>query len=69
MSSTARYLPLNDEFKNEVFSSYHPHPVRACSYCREQPSLVLRMLNPRNGQTVRMYRCDCGEQTWTEDAQ
>jgi hypothetical protein len=25
------------------------------------------MLNPVNGRTVRMFKCDCGEQTWSED--
>jgi hypothetical protein len=25
------------------------------------------MLNPGNGQRVRMFRCQCGEQTWSED--
>jgi hypothetical protein len=27
----------------------------------------LTMLNPRNGRTVRMFKCECGEQTWSED--
>jgi hypothetical protein len=26
----------------------------------------MTMLNPDSGKTVRMFRCDCGEQTWTE---
>jgi hypothetical protein len=25
------------------------------------------MLNPQNGRTVRMFKCECGEQTWSED--
>jgi len=33
------------------------------------PALVLKMLNPRTGQTVRMFKCGCGEQTWTEEEQ
>jgi hypothetical protein len=27
------------------------------------------MLNPVNGRTVRMFKCECGEQTWSEDIQ
>jgi hypothetical protein len=25
------------------------------------------MLNSHNGRTVRMFKCECGEQTWSED--
>jgi hypothetical protein len=25
------------------------------------------MLNTQNGRTVRMFKCGCGEQTWSED--
>ena len=31
------------EFKNEVFSSYDPNPIRACSYCDKKPALVRTM--------------------------
>jgi formate dehydrogenase maturation protein FdhE len=57
----------NNEFKNEVFSSYNPNPIRSCSHCGSKPAPVLSMLNPRNGRTVRMFKCECGEQTWAED--
>jgi hypothetical protein len=55
---------MKDEFKNEVFSSYSPVPP--CSNCRKTPALVLVMLNPKTGGTVRMFKCDCGEQIWSE---
>jgi hypothetical protein len=59
---------MNDEFKNEVvFSSYDPNPARACNSCGEKPTLALTMLNPKNGRTVRMFKCKCGEQSWAED--
>jgi hypothetical protein len=35
----------------------------------QKPRLVAAMLNPVNGRTVRMFRCKCGEQTWSEDRQ
>jgi hypothetical protein len=57
---------MNNEFKNEVFSSFEPNPVRPCSHCGEKPALLRTMLNPRNGLTVRMFKCQCGEQRWTE---
>jgi hypothetical protein len=58
---------MNNEFKNEVFSRFEPNPSPACSHCGEKPALLLKMLNAQNGRTVRMFKCGCGEQTWTED--
>ena len=58
---------MNNEFKNEVFSSFDPNPVRACSNCDKKPALVRTMLDSNNGRTVRMFKCECGEQTWAED--
>jgi hypothetical protein len=58
---------MNDEFKNEVFSSYDPNPIRICSQCDKKPAMVRSMLNPKTGRTVRMFKCECGEQTWSED--
>jgi hypothetical protein len=60
-------LSMNNEFKNEVFSSYDPNPVRTCSRCGKKPAMALAILNPKNGHTVRMFKCECGEQTWSED--
>jgi hypothetical protein len=58
---------LSSEFKNEVFSSYDPHLIRVCAICGEKPAVVRKMLNPSNGRTVRMFKCQCGEQSWSED--
>jgi hypothetical protein len=58
---------MNNDFKNEAFSSFEPNPIRHCGCCDKKPALVLSMLNPRNGRRVRMFKCECGEQTWRED--
>jgi hypothetical protein len=58
---------MSNEFKNEVFSSFEPNPVPGRKYCERKPALVRTMLNPRNGRTVRMFKCECGEQTWSEE--
>jgi hypothetical protein len=58
---------MSNEFKNEVFSSFDPSPVGACIHCQEKPALVRTVLNPVNGRTVRMFKCECGAQTWSED--
>jgi hypothetical protein len=58
---------MRNDFKNEVFSSFEPNPIRACNHCGEKPTLLRSMLNPQTGGTVRMFKCECGEQTWIED--
>jgi hypothetical protein len=35
---------MSNEFKNEAFSSYDPHPVPACHHCGEKPALALQLL-------------------------
>jgi hypothetical protein len=60
-------VPMDREFKNEVFSSYEPSsPISSCGTCGTKPDLALKMLNPQNGKTIRMFKCLRGEQTWTE---
>jgi hypothetical protein len=39
---------------------------RRCPRCDAQPVLVHQMLDSRNGKTVRMFECKCGEKTWSE---
>jgi hypothetical protein len=58
---------MSNEFKNEVFSSYDPNPISVCSSCDKKPAMVRTMLDPQSGRTVRMFKCECGEQTWSED--
>jgi len=56
---------MSNEFKNEVLFSYEPSPVRTCNHCGEKPALVRAMLDPVTGRTLRMFKCKCGEQTWS----
>jgi hypothetical protein len=59
---------MNNDFKNEVFSSFDPNPVRTCTHCGEKPAQIgTTLLNPLNGRTIRMFKCKCGEQSWSED--
>jgi hypothetical protein len=58
---------MDRNFKNQVFYSYRPYSVPTCDNCGKKPSIALTMLNPSNGRTVRMFKCECGEQTWSED--
>ena len=58
---------MNNESKHEVLPSFEANPIRMCSHCNAKPAQVLTMLNPRNGRTVRMFKCECSEQFWSED--
>jgi hypothetical protein len=58
---------MSGEFKNEVFHTYEPNPTRVCNACGEKLALVRSMLDSLSGRTVRMFKCECGEKTWTED--
>jgi hypothetical protein len=55
-----------DPFKTEVFSGFQAAPTRMCSHCGEKALPFLTMLDSRNGHTVRVLKCQCGEQTWLE---
>jgi hypothetical protein len=65
--STARASPVDRDFKNEVFSSFEPNLIQACTTCGNKPAQVMSLLDPLTGRTVRMFKCDCGEQTWLKD--
>jgi hypothetical protein len=53
--------------QHQVCSRIEPAFVLACSHCGQQPALVRSMLDPRRGRTVRIFICQCGEQTWREE--
>lgn len=52
-------IAVNNEFKNEVFSSYDPGRVGSCNLCGKKLAHVRAMLDPVTGRTVRMFRCEC----------
>lgn len=37
-----------------------------CDRCEASTRLLQKFLNARTGGTVRIYRCQCGEQMWRE---
>jgi len=42
-------------------------PIQAkCKRCNGTPRLVHKILNPRTGGALCMYKCECGEQIWIE---
>jgi len=40
-----------------------------CERCGAQSKLILSMLDARKGQSIRIYECRCGQQTWTTNSE
>jgi hypothetical protein len=40
---------------------------RRCIRCGAETKLVGTMLDSNKGRTVRMFKCQCGEQTWISE--
>ncbi|MGY3410006.1 hypothetical protein ACVWZV_006119 [Bradyrhizobium sp. GM5.1] len=57
---------MDGEFKNEVFSSYAPNPARSCNACGKRMRQLHSLLDTTTGKTVRIFKCECGEQMWSE---
>ena len=53
-------------FSSDKFIGKKTIEDRRCQ-CSAQPKLAHKMMDPKRGLTVRMFRCDCGVQSWTED--
>jgi hypothetical protein len=43
----------------------YPAEVR-CKRCQAIPRLAHKILDVRTGGSLRMYKCECGEQMWFE---
>jgi hypothetical protein len=35
--------------------------------CGAQPKLMRKIMDSRNGMTIRIFECQCGRRSWTED--
>lgn len=53
-------------YSSDKFSGAKTREDRRCS-CGALPKLVHKMMDPQRGLTVRMFECQCGERSWTED--
>ncbi|MET4631024.1 hypothetical protein ABIB83_008084 [Bradyrhizobium sp. I1.8.5] len=53
-------------FSSDKFSGSKTREDRRCK-CGAQPKLVHNMMDSLRGLTVRVFECQCGERTWTED--
>jgi hypothetical protein len=53
-------------FSAETIAKVAAAPIKLCG-CGLKPKLVKTLMNSQHGRTIRLFRCDCGEQSWSED--
>jgi hypothetical protein len=53
-------------FSGDRFQGPKTREERRCK-CGAQPTLFRKMMDPGRGLTVRMFVCQCGQTSWTED--
>lgn len=41
--------------------------VVACNHCRANAELIVAIANPKDGRTLRVFRCECGKLTSRHD--
>ena len=41
--------------------------VHACKHCRANAELIVAIANPKDGRTLRVFRCECGKLTSRHD--
>ena len=54
------------EEKERIQGQAQPKGPTRCPACAAFPSLSRQFMNPRDGKTVRLYECQCGERIWDE---
>ena len=55
-------------FSKDKFTGLKTREDARCK-CGAQPKLAYKMMDPTRGVTVRMFRCVCGDRSWTEDSE
>jgi hypothetical protein len=53
-------------FSAETMARIAAAPIRLCG-CGLKPKLFKTLMNSQNGRTIRLFKCECGEQVWSED--
>jgi hypothetical protein len=54
-------------FNSEKISGKETAEPRTCRHCGDEPKLIRTMLDSQKGRKIRMFKCVCGEQTWSSD--
>jgi hypothetical protein len=59
---------VSDVVEREAAVEVKAASIAACSRCGATPTAVQTLLDSRKGRTVKFMRCQCGRETWREDA-
>jgi len=59
---------VSDVVEREAAVEVKAASIAACSRCGATPTAVQTLLDSRKGRTVNFMRCQCGRETWREDA-
>lgn len=54
------------EEKERIQDHTQPKEPTRCPACAAFPRLSQQFMNSRDGKTVRLYECPCGERIWDE---
>jgi hypothetical protein len=57
---------LVTEEKERLQGHAQPKGPTRCPACAAFPTLSQQFMNPRDGKTVRLYECSCGERIWDD---
>jgi hypothetical protein len=64
-SQPAGYLLCQPMTNQATAKGIEPRDVVACRHCRATAQLMVSMTSPKDGRTLRVFRCDCGKLTST----
>jgi DNA-directed RNA polymerase subunit M/transcription elongation factor TFIIS len=56
------------EAENQFHKQQSQNPTPRCPKCGAFPRFSQAMLQPRSGETLKLYKCQCGEHVWGESA-
>jgi len=59
---------VSDVVEREKAAGVKTASTAACNRCGATPTAVQTLLDSRKGRTVKIMRCQCGRETWREDA-
>jgi hypothetical protein len=54
-------------FRTEKISGKERLDPPSCRNCGDEPKLVRTIPDSNKGRSIRMFKCKCGEQTWTSE--
>jgi hypothetical protein len=51
----------------QIANAFERRESVACNHCRANAELIVAIPNPKDGRTLRVFRCECGKLTSRQD--